>query len=387
MAKRLIGEFPNHTDALVVMGNVHSNHGHSAEAAKWWRSCLELDPDRVDVLNGLGWFAQRKGQHEKAAALWRRALEVDPKMSVVAGRLAGALMGSGKVHEAIAILEKDIEFSPDNGASYFLLGRAYLQLKQYEKARRHYETAVRIDPDQMCAYYGLATACMRLRLRDQARQYMEKFKELKVKNLAVDHDLRSTSDDLVSARLAATGSYTAAGRIYRVQGNVEKAETLWRRAAALAPNDTACRKELALLYERSRRVAEALRVCEELRKIDPDSAQHHLNAGVLHARFRRFDAAEEALKKACQLAPQDSQARRELALLYVQADRRISEAVVLAREAVRLDASGPNYYVLGAVYAKQRDLAAAISCLEQAVALDPRNTRYPRMLEALKKGK
>jgi Flp pilus assembly protein TadD len=320
-------------------------------------------------------------EHEKAAALWRKAAALDPTLPGVHYHLAQALAAMGESGEAIAVLKKDVQDSAKAGQGHWLLGQLYVQLKEYEKAKNSYQTALQLQPDHAKAYYGLAVLSARLGQSDQARRYMDRFKQLKTRDVKLDKGRRSTYDDLEVMRAQVAGTYSDVGTVYAAHGNLPEAEQLWRKAAILDPGNTACRTNLATLYQRNRRQREAVEICEQLRALEPDNPVRYLNLGILRARLRQFDAAEQALRKACELAPRRSDGYRLLAQIRLDRNEGGAETMELARQAVRLEPIAPNYFVLGAACAKNGDLAGARSALQRAMALDPGNPKYRRTYE------
>lgn len=303
----LRADFPDSSDPLALMGNLHDSLGNSVEAMDCWQKCLEMDPQRADAYRGLGSLAMRKGQYQQALELWHKALEIQPQMSDVRTLSARVLMALARPAEAVAALQADIQISPRAGTSYFELGQAYLQLKEYQRAKESYQAAVQIQPGYTNAYYGLARACERLGQKDQSATYMEKFTKLKAENRRVERDRRSAYDDLSLVRQSAAQTHTEAGQVYYGHGDVQKAQQLWQRAARLDPKNTACRMQLVKVYTQAGRDQEALRICEELRQIEPENATTYLNIGVLSARLNRLDAALSAIGRAIELDPDNPQ--------------------------------------------------------------------------------
>ncbi|MFH1920893.1 MAG: tetratricopeptide repeat protein [Planctomycetota bacterium] len=286
-----------------MMARVHHRFGNSTAAVSCWQSCLALDPGFFSAYDRMGLVAIEKQEYEKAAALLRKALELDPASSEASTHLAYALMNLGKIEEVIAVLERTVEHNTRSMPSFLLLGQAYLQLREYRKAKKSFEAAAELAPDYANVYYGLARACAKLGQKEEAREYREKFNKLGAGDLKERIDQDKAFDDLLSVRQSVAQTHTDAGRMHARHGNLRIAEQLWRRAAALDPRNTACRVELASLYERNDKEREALDICEQLRKIEPENADHCLNVGLLNARLNRFDAALSAMERAIELDP------------------------------------------------------------------------------------
>jgi Flp pilus assembly protein TadD len=119
----------------------------------------------------------------------------------------------------------------------------------------------------------------------------------------------SEPDDELAVRQSLAQSYTDAGRRFADHGASPEAERLWRKAAALDSENEACRQDLAALYERTDREQEALLVCEELVKIQPENPDYSLSLGLLNARLGRFATARSAVRRAIELNPASARYR------------------------------------------------------------------------------
>ncbi len=316
VAFRLLKEFPNHTDPLGLMGMLHNNLGSAAKAMEFWQRCLKRNPNRPDIYQAMGRLVLTQEKYQDAVDFSQRALEISPKQSGARTILAQALMGLGKPQEAIAALRDEIRVSPGPNhndwlsGDYCLAARAYQQLAEYEKASQNFQKAIQMQPDCTEAYYGLATVCARLGESDKARRYMAKFKTLKDQDRAADMGRRRHATDIDWVRRIVARTHTDAGRVYSGHRKLRKAEEHWQKAAKLDPKNAACRRDLALLYERSGRDREALEICKQLREIDPKNAQYHLNLGVLYARMNKIGAALVSVRRAMKLDPDNAQHRR-----------------------------------------------------------------------------
>ncbi|MHC4557231.1 MAG: tetratricopeptide repeat protein [Planctomycetota bacterium] len=385
LTNQLVEDFPRDPATINLLANVHNNHGNRTEAVRYWKRVVLLDPNNAAAYDSMARVILLKEEHAKAIQLWQKALQIDPGMFGVHFRLAQALMATGQPEQAITALKKDLEISPKASWSYYLLGQLYTQLKDYEQAKLSFKAAIQIQPGYSKAYYGLAAVCMRLEQTDEARKFMDEFKKLKAQDIRVDKDRRSTYDDLETIRSQVAETCIEGGKIYYGHRNAQKAEQLWQKAAALDPKNIACRTNLATLYQQNNRVLQALELCEQLRELEPDNPTRHFNVGILNARLKKFEAAEKAFQKACELAPQQSDGYRMLAQMYLETGRSVTEALALALKAVQLEPKAENYFVLGAVYAKNDNHVEALAALQRAISLDPNNPKYRSIYELFKK--
>ncbi|MCP4260948.1 MAG: tetratricopeptide repeat protein [Planctomycetes bacterium] len=385
LAESLMSDFPNSTYANMLMGNVLERHGDAVEAVKFMRKVLELDPKRPDVYKSIGWFAMQKGQYEQAIMNWRKALEVNPQIPNMHNSIALALLGLGKQKEAIEELKKDIQISPLSNFSYFMLGQVYLQLKEYSKAKENYKKAIAIQPNYTNAYYGLFTVCTRLKQRDKAREYMAIFRELKAEEMKNLKDRNEVFDDLVNMRKGAAETFMYVGQMYQTKQDLQRAEIHLKRAITLDPENTLYLEKLASFYQTKNRLPDALKLYTKVIEIEPQNLLCYLNIGILSTRLKQFNNAEKAFHQAITLAPKNSIGYRELAQLFLQTGTKLVEARKLAEKAVALEAIAINYFVLSWACDKNGDEANGLKAIEQAIKLEPNNSRYKKVYEYIKK--
>lgn len=383
LAKRLLQDFPGSEDALVIMANVWHRQGNAEQALDYWQQALQKNPRRADIYASMGWLAVKQGKFEQAVALYRQGLSLQANLPDAYSNLAHALMMLGRQEEAIAALQRDLQLSPNAAASYFMLAQAQLQLQAFDQAKENYAGAIRVDPNHANAHYGLATVWSRLGKRDQAAKHMVRFKTLKAEQRKDVTGRRVVHDDLVETQQNAAFTYVEVGRMYRDAGRLVVAEDLLKRAAGFDPEFLACYLELANLYRDRRQPARALQMFRKISDIKPNHPTCHINIGLLATELGRFKEGEKALQRAITLTPKQSIAYRELAGLYLKQGRNYGRAWQLAKKAVALEPSAPNYFVLSWTCLRSGDTEKALSAVNRAMKLDPSNLEYRRLLQLI----
>jgi tetratricopeptide (TPR) repeat protein len=159
--------------------------------------------------------------------------------------------------------------------------------------------------------------------------------------------------------------------MYYESRRLPKAEAYWLRASELNRANTDCRRHLVDLYRRTGRGRRALPVYEQLRKIHPGNAIYHLETGVLLAGLKRFDAAEEAIRKALALAPKRAPPYRCMVQLLLLRDQKPVEAKALAEKLVELEPTAKHHALLGRACLRNRDRAGALAAMKRAAGLAP----------------
>ncbi len=384
LVQRLMKDFPNSVNPIMIMGNVWEQYGDATKALEFFNKVLEQDPKRPDVYKSIGWFYMHKEKYEQAISYWQKALEIDPNIPGVHNSIALALMGQNKQDEAIGELDKDIQISPRSSFSYFLLGQLYLRRKDYDKSRSNYEKAIEIEPNYTNAYYGLVTLSTRLKQRDKAKEYMTTYKKLKAEDMKILKDRNKAVDDLIAMQKGAAETYLLAGQMYQAGKNFQKAEELLKRATILDPNNILCLGRLASLYLTSNRITDAISLYRKISEIEPEDPLCYLNIGILSMRLKKVDDAEEAFRKVIRVAPKFAGGYCELAQLYLKTGRGFPEARELAEKAVALEPTALNYFVLSWACDMNGDSENAIKAILQAIKLEPANLKYRNVYEHIK---
>jgi tetratricopeptide (TPR) repeat protein len=311
IAKNVIRDYPNRTDALGLLGMVHNRCNEPLEALRCWEQAASRNPNRPDLFQAMARVAVRIGEYDKAAALCRRGLALSSQIPFLHCTLGEALIGLGNPAEAVGELKQATALSSGDGKSYYLLGKAYYLLEDWEQARANYEMAVGLQPGNQAVHYGLGMVYAKLGLEDQSRRSMDQYQKLQADSMEVERRGRGVAYDVATYRRIVATTCSEAAAEYAGEKN-DKSEQLLRRGAQVDPTDTACRIKLAMLLVQTGRAPEAIPVCKELSGIEPKNPRHYMGLCRLYAKLQRFDDALVAAQKAAELAPDNGECRRLL---------------------------------------------------------------------------
>ena len=385
VVQQVMMDLPDSTDPLGMMGMLHDQFGDTAKAVKWWQATLARDPTHAYAYFAMARIALKNGEHEQTVELSRRARQISPKLPGVGQQLAEALLELGDPEEAAETLREELDDNPDSGGANYLLGQAYLQLKQYEQAIGHYRKALDAMPEDSRVCYGLAGAYGRLGQSDKAEQYREKFTQLRAREREASLARRRQATDVSWLAEIVAKTHTVAGKVYGGHRHFRKAEEHWRRAATLDANNAVSRQGLVELLMQSKREVEAAKICEQIREIQPENATCHLKLGLIRSQLRQFVAAEEALREAVRLAPDRPAGYRSLVEVLLQDDEKVSEAKALAEKLVKMEATAPNFMLLGKTCDRNGDAPGALAAMRRAAELDPRDEEIANAYRQLQK--
>jgi len=319
----------NDAASLAILARECLAIGQHELAAANAQAALQLLPDDLAVRCILGLALRALGQNEQAVAQLMRYLEEQPDAAAIHGQVAEGLGCLGRFEEAATHFRRAAELEPSVDTWCTRLGQVLMDLGRPEEALPHLEQAVYLRPELAVLRDSLGEALRALRRLDDAE--------------AAYRDAIRLSPQLSIAHLHL-------GLVYVAQDRDDDALELLKRAVELEPNEPAYWEILAAFYQRLERSPEAI-VCwrrllelgpanpahahlslawvllEECRVVEaephyaaaqalaPDSAEVHLDLGLLHQDRGEPDLAEAAFRKAIELEPDHGPAHTRLASL------------------------------------------------------------------------
>ncbi len=286
-----------------------------------------------------------------------------------AKRAAGNLAGAEA--EYVAILAE----------GYDRLGTIYAGEKQYNEAIKSLEAANRYQPNSPELLVRLAIAYF------ETEQYEKAFASLQT---ALTLDPKSV------------GAHHMLGKTYFMRGEFAKAREQLQAALKISPNDYDLRYTLGLAYLKDRQFDPAKQIYDRMSAQLGERPQLHILIGRAYRETGFLAEAIDEFKKAIALNPKFPRAHYYLGLTYLLKDGavRLADAADEFKLELKQDPNQffANYY-LGVINVIHRDWQPAITFLEKASQIEPRNAdplfhlgqaylstgQYDRALDVLQK--
>ena len=159
------------------------------------------------------------------------------------------------------------------------------------------------------------------------------------------------------------------GLAYLHEGEVDKAESAWRRVLARSPDDTTALNNLGLLASQRHQYTEAVEFFQRTIMLNPSLMNPHLNLGMTYATMGLTGQAELQLRAAVALSPLSIQPHNHLGQLLVE-EGRLDEAEEQFRACIRLAPSSEAYDFLGLINIRRRAWGEAERAFRSALSLD-----------------
>ena len=261
------------------------------------------------------------------------------------GKVGDAAVLRAKGEHYLEILLKKVEDRPEDPQAFHELGVQYNELHRWTDAVRAFEQVMMLAPGYGDTYLQMAIAYSGLK---QSARALVALRD-------ADKTLPALAGEIALAE----------GNLHREDGDFDAAEIAFRRGIAKNPGYAANSLNLALLYERQQRDADA-RAC-----LDAAITLHPRNVELLamRARLRRAEGDIDGALSDLEQAGANSAAVRQRARILAQA-RRFDEARALLAQ---LDAGNDADLasLRGAIALGAGDVDAAIVHLRESLALEP----------------
>jgi tetratricopeptide (TPR) repeat protein len=340
---------PNFADAYHGLADLALQKGDYQQAAAMARRALEINPHWPGIHAMLGESLMGMGEMEDAARVFRQGLEHFPDSTELHFRLGQACFELNRYEEARSAHQQAIRRDPHCTYAYYGLAKACTrlgladeardQLEQFRKCKdadrqaekkrlAAFDDLAEVRQSAAFLHMAIAEVYRRLDVRDSAEEHLLRTVALHPENpanrqslaalyqqhgrlqeaVAVMHSLcRLQPDD--------AGSMLRLGVLQVQQGDLSAAERTFQTTIERNPDVTAGYVALAQLWMQSgQRLVEARDLARRAVSMEPSAPHYYLLSAVSHA-VGDQSAAVEAIRKAVELAPENSEYQRILSSL------------------------------------------------------------------------
>jgi predicted Zn-dependent protease len=334
----------DHREARSMLAEALLALDRHAEAEPHLHHLSQLAPDDPAV-----WFQLGKIYETLAGQAFEALLERDPESPLALALVAEARLAEGRRAAAFQLLRRALERAPSMRGLHASLAGIYREEGHADWAAVE-EGKEKALPKADCAKDALECAFAAGRHREVLAGAS------KQKTAASSYWMARASNDLAVeafGRLAALppsapGHEWAAAQ-KRNEGRYAESAGEWRKAIALAPDDSRLRLELAITLRLKQDLADAQQVLEGVVRAEPDSPDgNYLLGDVLLARTQP-EAAIPHLSKAVRLAPQLLEARSALGRAYALVGRP-KDAIPQLEKSLATDTDGSLRLQLARAY-------------------------------------
>ena len=402
--RNLLKEDPENEAGVEQLTQLLLDEGKSEDAVSLLEGITARSPTPA-LLDLLGDAYTQAHDLPKAEAAYRKASDLDPAESSHLRGLGQTLLSEEKYSDALAVYQKLADLMPDDADVYLRLGQIYRELNQLDLAEQSLLKARQYEPGSPEVMYNEAMLYeAQGRFDDAIHVLSDAVAGMKSQSTVLPSRRRSLA--ILYQQLgqlyrdaqnfpAAINTYLELGHLgdeedrrsrilimdtYRAEKNLPKALEAGKEAVAKYPSDTAVVTSNALLLGENGQTDEAVKILRaQLTKTVADR-DTYVNIAQVYERARRYKEAEQAALAAEALpgVPRDNEmvwfmlgAIYERQKLYDRAEVEFTQALAVNPR----DAAVLNYYgyMLGDLGIR---LDEAQSLVQRALQEEPNSGAY-----------
>jgi tetratricopeptide (TPR) repeat protein len=384
---------------LRSLGDLSAGTGQSEVAGKaieQYKEIFRLDPSDTESALWLARLYRLRNEHDKAGEVLRGILKDDPENEPAVEQLTQLLLDEGKSSEAVKLLE-GMTNRTSSPMLFDLLGDAYTQTKDLPKAEQAYRKATELDPTELSHQRGLGQTLMSEEKFPEALSVYQKLAEtmpddadiyLRIAQIYREmHQLDHAEENLVKARQYAPGNlevmYNEA-MLYQSQGRYDDAIRVLSDAITGVKGQSAVlpsrRRSLAILYQQLGELYKdrhnyqaAVFTFNELGHLgDEEDRRARLLIMDVYRSAKDLPKALQAGKEALAKYPNDPAIRSSQALLLGENEQTDEGVKMLRTQLTKSDADRDTYLSIAQVYERGKRYKEAEESARAAEALPGR---------------
>jgi tetratricopeptide (TPR) repeat protein len=350
-------------DKDLANGEVTFKAGRYKEAVIHFRNAIQVNPELAGAHLRLAQTYLELKSFQAAFVELQRTVELDPRNSEAQLQLATLLISSKKYDDAKTITAKVLLEKPNNANTHAALAERLAATGDPSAAVREYRSAIKHAPKRMTHYFALGALYKSTgHLSDAEAVY----------KLPVDGDPQSEA------------AHLSPSQFYSSQDSLIQAEDELRGAAKLAQHDT---QSLILLADSDlaqKRFVEAEKICLQLKIVAPDDAEAYRDLATLFLSTGQRENALSELKSLRPSEPRDSWVKSSLGETLLDLNR-VQETAAPVRDALASDPNDAKALVLqGRIRLSEGKYSDAPNTLERALKGADQNAAawfYPRVAQ------
>jgi len=331
-------------------------------ALEQYQHLVQLDPEEVGSYLRMAQIYRRMNKLDQAEETLLRAKQRAPGNLQVVYQEALVYEAQGRFEDGIRILSgavAGLKGQPENGTEgqrtlavlYEQLVRLYREVEKYPAALDTLQEMARLVPDE----------------EKHAQELI-----IDTYRASKDIDRAIAEAEKARARYPEDRSFVATLAILRGEkGETEAAAQILRGMLHGTPEDRITYIELAQVYERGRRYADAEKAAQAAEKLSSQPTENEMVwflLGAISERQKKYEQAEQYFQKALALNPRNSAVLNYYGYMLADLGIRLEEAVALVKRALAEEQNNGAYLdSLGWAYYKLNRLKEAEEYLRKAI--------------------
>ena len=303
--------------------------GKLAEAETAWGAIAKQHPTNPEPLAHMGLIESKQEHYAEAIKFYKRAMALNPRMPGLQLNLGIAFFKAGDYKRAVPELDPLLKANPDDQQLVILIGMSHYGLEQFSEASPLLKQASDRDPANLTLLLTLAHSCLLSHQYPCVLDAYHRLVALNAESAEADMLVGEALDEMkdhegaikelraaVAANPKEPNVHFGLGYLLWTTGHDPEAALEFEAEIANDPHHVQAMLYLADTKIRMNKMDDARPLLEQIEKTDPDIAMQHLDLGIVYADQGRKQDARTEFETAVKIAPTNVNAHYRLARLY-----------------------------------------------------------------------
>lgn len=348
IANDLVKKHPQNSEGWAALAKLHLGKNLKKKALLSSKRAYDLQSRNPENILLYALSLEINGKSKQAVTLYEKLFLLNPTNEELITKMIRLYRQIGSLEDALSLLNEVLNSSKTQNSA-LLLQKSFIlwELKRYEESSVLLDELASSSQKSNRIYYLAALGKEKIKKFEKALEYYNKVE--------------------IGSSFYAHAKYRSVN-IYKNQKNYDKA---LKEAYSALDSDEKKSVDfylvIARIYEEKKEIPNAITILEKGKERHPNNANLIFNLGYFYEKENLVEECIAQMKKVIELDPKFSGAYNYLGYLYAENDRNLDEAEQLIKKALELK---PNdgYYLdsLGWVYYKQNKLDLALKILLKA---------------------
>lgn len=254
------------------LGNTYARLNMKEKAIWAYQEALKANAGYDEIFFNMATVYNQIGDVQNAIKNYTEALKINPTSFDAYMALGSIFVSQNSIESAIKLFNQALHFFPDNKDLLNNIGYFYTRVGQTDKAIELYKKALEIDPEFEFARKNLNTL-----LSSKGITYTSEYDRMmtQLENLIGKQrwqEALKTSQSIIEKYPKSFKARFYLANLYFTLGDFEKSEKIYKELLQQQPQNVTLLTNLAMVYEKQRRISEARDIWTSIKRIDPSNS-------------------------------------------------------------------------------------------------------------------
>lgn len=253
------------------------------KSVEYYLQYLDLDPYSENVWYNLGVVYNRMDKFKEALEAYDYAIAIDETYASAYYNKANTLANIGEYRKATEVYKEFLYMEEDNEQVLCYIGECYEKLGEYDEALVFYRKVIKKNDKFADAWLGISMVMFEKKMYYESLYYAKRA-------------IQCESDNL--------DAWFALGNIYTKLEFFDDAVSAYKKAIEIDPNDFEAWINLADLFFMEKSIPKAIKLLEEGKTYNHDSALLHCRLSVYYFLTSQYELGKEMLEQSLKSDPE-----------------------------------------------------------------------------------